>query len=186
MNDGVWYTVVGNGSDIIIDVTAVTGWDPELGVYTGSCGNFTCVASIDDGGTSAGETYTIVASTLGTTYYINVGHYSGFADSPEGPFTIDVTTTLSSGSFNNANFSAYPNPVKEDGKTNIKFTSKTAGNYEVKLLNALGQVVKTQSIKHMGIDANYVFSFPIHMSHGHYTLEINGKDGQKTRLKILF
>jgi hypothetical protein len=80
----------------------------------------------------------------------------------------------------------YPNPVKEDGKTNIKFTSKTAGNYEVKLLNALGQVVKTQTIKHMGIDANYVFSFPIHMSHGHYTLEINGKDGQKTRLKILF
>jgi hypothetical protein len=80
----------------------------------------------------------------------------------------------------------YPNPVKEDGKTNIKFSSKSAGDYEVKLLNALGQVVKTQVIKHTGIDANYAFSFPLHMSHGHYTLEINGKDGQKTRLKILF
>lgn len=141
MNDGVWYTVVGNGADIIVDVTAVTGWDPELGVYTGSCGTFTCVASIDNGGTSAGETYTIVSSILGTTYYINVGHYSSFGDSPEGPFTIGVTTTLSSGSFDNANFSAYPNPVKD--VLNVSYTSEISS---VKIINMLGQEVISKKI----------------------------------------
>jgi hypothetical protein len=141
MNDGVWYTVVGNGGNIIINVTAVTGWDPKLGVYTGSCGAFTCLASIDDGGASDGETYTIVSSTLGTTYYINVGHYSSFSDSPEGPFTIGVTTTLSSGSFDNNSFVAYPNPVKDI--FNVSYSSEISA---VRVLNLLGQEVISQEV----------------------------------------
>jgi hypothetical protein len=174
MNDGVWYTVVGNGGDIIIDVTAVTGWDPELGVYTGSCGTFTCVASIDNGGTSAGETYTIVASTLGTTYYINVGHYSGFGDSPEGPFTIGVTTTLSSGSFDNANFSAYPNPVKD--VLNISYTSEISS---VKIINMLGQEVISKNINATSsqIDMSQ-------LSAGTYIVNVTAGDTIKT-LKVV-
>ncbi|WP_396164339.1 GEVED domain-containing protein [Flavobacterium sp.] len=174
MNDGVWYTVVGNGSDIIIDVTAVTGWDPELGVYTGSCGNFTCVASIDDGGTSAGETYTIVASTLGTTYYINVGHYNGFADSPEGPFTIDVTTTLSSDSFNNANFTAYPNPVKD--VLNISYTSEISS---VRVINMIGQEVLSKNINATSSQVDMS-----QLSAGTYIVNVTVGDAIKT-LKVV-
>jgi len=92
MNDGVWYTVVGDGSNIQITVTNVVGWDPELGIYTGSCGAFTCVDSVDDGGTAGDETYMIENSVLGTTYYINIGHYSGTTNSAEGPFSIQVSS----------------------------------------------------------------------------------------------
>jgi hypothetical protein len=174
MNDGVWYTVVGNGGDIIIDVTAVTGWDPELGVYTGSCGTFTCVASIDNGGTSAGETYTIVASTLGTTYYINVGHYSGFGDSPEGPFTIGVTTTLSSGSFDNANFSAYPNPVKD--VLNISYTSEISS---VRVINMIGQEVLSKNINATSSQVDMS-----QLSAGTYIVNVTVGDAIKT-LKVV-
>lgn len=174
MNDGVWYTVVGNGSNIIIDVTAVTGWDPELGVYNGSCGNFTCVASIDNGGTSAGETYTIVASTLGTTYYINVGHYSSFGDSPEGPFTISVTTTLSSDSFNNANFSAYPNPVKD--VLNISYTSEISS---VRVINMIGQEVLSKNINATSSQVDMS-----QLSAGTYIINVTVGDAIKT-LKVV-
>ena len=141
MNDGVWYTVVGNGADIIVELSGVTGWDPEIGVYTGSCGTFTCVGSVDDGGTGGGETYTITASTAGTTYFINLGHYNGFSDSPEGPLTLNVTTTLSSGSFDNANFVAYPNPVKDI--FNVSYSSEISS---VRVMNLLGQEVITREV----------------------------------------
>lgn len=141
MNDGVWYTVVGNGADIIVELSGVTGWDPEIGVYTGSCGTFTCVGSVDNGGTGGGETYTITASTAGTTYFINLGHYDGFSDSPEGPLTLNVTTTLSSGSFDNANFVAYPNPVKDI--FNVSYSSEISS---VRVMNLLGQEVITREV----------------------------------------
>jgi hypothetical protein len=174
MNDGVWYTVVGNGSNIIIDVTAVTGWDPELGVYNGSCGNFTCVASIDNGGTSAGESFTIVASTLGTTYYVNVGHYSSFGDSPEGPFTISVTTTLSSDSFNNANFSAYPNPVKD--VLNISYTSEISS---LRVINMIGQEVLSKNINATSSQVDMS-----QLSAGTYIINVTVGDAIKT-LKVV-
>lgn len=174
MNDGVWYTVVGNGADIIIDVTAVTGWDPELGIYTGSCGTFTCVDSIDDEGTSVGETYTIVASTLGTTYYINVGHYSGFGDSPEGPFTIDVTTTLSSDSFDNANFTAYPNPVKD--VLNVSYTSEISS---IRVINMIGQEVISKNINATSTQVDMS-----QLSAGTYIVNVTVGDNVKT-LKVV-
>ncbi|TXI68054.1 MAG: T9SS type A sorting domain-containing protein [Flavobacterium sp.] len=174
MNDGVWYTVVGNGGDIIIDVTAVTGWDPELGVYTGSCGTFTCVDSIDDEGTSEGETYTIVASTLGTTYYINVGHYNGFGDSPEGPFTIDVTTTLSSDSFDNANFTAYPNPVKD--VLNVSYTSEISS---IRVINMIGQEVISKNINATSTQVDMS-----QLSAGTYIVNVTVGDNVKT-LKVV-
>jgi hypothetical protein len=92
MNDGVWYTVVGNGFDLTVTVDNVEGWDPQVDVYTGTCGSFSCVVAQDGGGTGGTEQLVIEASALGTTYYINVGHYDGTTDQPEGPFRINVTT----------------------------------------------------------------------------------------------
>lgn len=174
MNDGVWYTVVGNGADIIIDVTAVTGWDPELGIYTGSCGTFTCVDSIDDEGTSVGETYTIVASTLGTTYYINVGHYSDSGDSPEGPFTIDVTTTLSSDSFDSANFTAYPNPVKD--VLNVSYSTEISS---IRVINMIGQEVISKTINATSSQVDMS-----QLSAGTYIVNVTVGDAVKT-LKVV-
>ncbi len=137
MNDGVWYTVVGNGGTLTIAMTNVVGWDPQLAAFTGSCGNFTCVTSVDAGGTSGNETITIADSVLGTTYYINAGHYSGFGDSPEGPFTITVTSSvLSTNSFDNANFTYYPNPVKD--VLNLSYNKDITS---VAVFNLIGQQV---------------------------------------------
>jgi len=140
MNDGVWYTVIGNGADITIELINVVGWDPEIGVYSGSCGSFTCVGSADANGTSAGETYTITNSINGTTYYINVGYWSGFTNSSEGPFTINITTNLNSDSFNNAAFKVYPNPVKDI--LNFEYDSDITS---IRIINLLGQEVMVRN-----------------------------------------
>ena len=142
MNDGVWYTVVGDGADISITVSPTgTVFDPQIGVYTGTCGSFTCVGSVDSGFAGGSETYTIVGSVVGTTYKINIGDYSGFTDNPEGAFVIDVSTTLSNSSFDNANFKLYPNPVKDI--LNLSYSNKIDS---VKVMNILGQDVLVKSV----------------------------------------
>ena len=141
MNDGVWYSVVGNGQNITVALTGVTGWDAELAIYTGSCGIFTCVGSVDSGYSGENETYIIVGSIVGTTYYINVGHFNSSANQLEGPFTIDVTSPLSSNSFDSANFVAYPNPVKD--VFNLSYTSEISS---VRVLNLLGQEVVSKTV----------------------------------------
>ena len=46
---GVWYTFVGDGSDVeLTTCSASTDYDTKLTVYTGSCGLFSCVAGDDD------------------------------------------------------------------------------------------------------------------------------------------
>lgn len=140
MNDGVWYTFTPSISgNVDIVVTNVVGWDPELQLYSGSCGAFTCEAQADAGFTGDGEEILGQAVAAGTTYYINLGNFSGFTDGAEGPFQIDIsgTATLSTDSVENASaFSYYPNPVKNtlniDAQNNIE---------NVVMYNILGQEV---------------------------------------------
>ncbi len=90
MNDGAWYRVVGTGCVMTVAVTP-NNWDPEVGVYTGSCGTFTCVGSADVGNLGGSEIVTFT-SVLGTDYFINVGHFSS-VNGDEGPFTINIGCT---------------------------------------------------------------------------------------------
>lgn len=90
MNDGLWYTVEGNGNSIIITVTPQAGYDVEIGIYSGSCDQLECVGNMDDTYSGQAETYTIPSSEIGATYYINVGHYHPTIDNAEGNFTINV------------------------------------------------------------------------------------------------
>ena len=121
MNDGVWYTFIpASDGTVDIAITNVVGFDPEVRVFSGSCGAFTCVANADSGGTGGDETLSAVAVTTGTQYWINVGYWSGTTDSSEGPFDIDITTTdgvtlqtLSVEDNVIEGFSIYPNPVND-------------------------------------------------------------------------
>lgn len=113
MNDGVWFTVTGNGDRFNLLLTPVA-WDGAIAVYSGSCGALTCVGTKNTGviGNGAGvvEGFSF-DSTLGTTYYINIG-YPGSTNGPEGVFTLGVTlTTLSVDDIIAKGFSYYPNPV---------------------------------------------------------------------------
>ncbi len=103
MNDGVWYTFTGTGGAVSVELIDVLGWDPELGVYIGSCGAFECVDQSDNGGTGGGESVLINATTQGATYYINVGHYGGFSggSEAEGLFTLVVEAGVAPTPINN-------------------------------------------------------------------------------------
>jgi hypothetical protein len=175
MNDGLWYKFDGNGGDITVTATPTdTVFDPQLGVYTGTCGSFTCVGTVDDGFEGDPETYTIAGSVLGTTYYVNIGDYSGFTNNPEGNFDIDVTTTLSVDAFGTNGFSAYPNPVK-----NILNISNSTEISKVQVVNLLGQemIVKSMNETQGQLDVS-------ELSAGTYLVKVTS-DNQVKTIKIV-
>jgi len=174
MNDGIWYSVEGNGSDIVINATSMD-WDGELAVYTGACGDFVCYDSTDAGSADDTETITITASEIGTVYYINFGHYDGSEDDAEGQAIIEVTSDdLSVGDNNFKNFTVYPNPVKDI--LNLSYTENISN---VEVFNLLGQKMLAKSI-----DAN---QGPLDLSGlatGSYLVKVTSGSETKT-IKVL-
>jgi hypothetical protein len=87
---GVWYTVQGWNGQMTATTCSATGFDTKLGIFTGSCGAFTCVAGNDDDATcsfSGLRSSVNWTATSGTTYYIYV---TGFGTST-GAFELRVT-----------------------------------------------------------------------------------------------
>ena len=76
---GVWYTVQGWGGTMSASTCDINAFDTKLGVFTGTCGAFTCITGNDDdfnctsSGLASGVTWASVAST---TYYIYVTGFS--------------------------------------------------------------------------------------------------------------
>lgn len=91
MNDGTWFKLTGDGSQYTIKVTMPSGssYDPQIGVYSGSCSNLSCTGTVDNGGGGAAETLTIT-TVSGTEYFVNVGAYEDTTDAPENIFTITI------------------------------------------------------------------------------------------------
>lgn len=147
LNDGIWFTVVGNGGTIKITASP-DNWDVAIGVYTGSCGTFTCVEDSNLGGLNITEGVNFT-STVGTTYYINIAH-PGITDKPESIFDLAVTsTTLSVEDLVAKGFSYYPNPVKDVLTMNAKENIE-----EIVIYTGLGREIKriTQSDKEAEIN----------------------------------
>jgi hypothetical protein len=87
---GVWYSLTGNGNRLGASLCSTT-WDSKIWVFTGSCGNFTCVTGNDDGGplcagSAASATW---CSTPGTPYLILVAGFSSASN-----FTLTTTETV--------------------------------------------------------------------------------------------
>jgi len=144
MNDGVWYTFTTvNAGTVDIAITGVTGWDPEVAIFSGACGAFVCESSADSGGTGTSETLTAVSVAAATQYWINIGHYSGSTNNSEGPFTIDIstadTTTLGIEDLQlSERFKFYPNPVNDVLNISAKNDIE-----KLQIVNMLGQTIKT-------------------------------------------
>jgi len=86
---GVWYTFVGDGSNVTVN--SPTTFDHELDIFSASAGcgsNYTTVICRDS---SVGtETYTFT-SISGTTYYVYVAHYSTSGSATQtGTFDIEI------------------------------------------------------------------------------------------------
>jgi hypothetical protein len=139
MNDGVWYSFDGTGGSTTVTINP-TGWDPALGIYSGSCNAFTCVTRTDSSGSGGSETYTFV-SQVGVTYYVNIGHYGTTTDGLEGLFDLEITSELSTDDFEKNTFKVYPNPVKD--VLHIDYTSDISS---VSVYNLLGQEVLRSEI----------------------------------------
>ena len=85
---GVFYRFVGTGAAITMAMCGGTNYDSELFVYTGTCGNYTCVTGDDDGcGTTASTVR--FTSVSGTPYLVYV---SGYGTS-QGNFSLSVACT---------------------------------------------------------------------------------------------
>lgn len=117
MNDGTWFTFTGDGSTFNINVTMPAGsdFDPQIGVYSGNCSALNCESTVDDGGQGGAETVS-VPTLAGNTYYVNVGHYSGWSDEPEGAFTINITKNnlaTSEVAANKNTIKVFPNPFRD-------------------------------------------------------------------------
>jgi len=84
---GVWYTFIGTGDGVSISLCNSVGGDSKLHIYTGSCGNFTCVASNDD---QCGVLSSVFFNTVnGAAYYVMVSEFGTFGDGFD--FVLDMT-----------------------------------------------------------------------------------------------
>jgi len=82
---GVWYSLTGNGQYVKADLCSFNNYDTKLFVYTGTCGNFTCVTGNDDDcglGSRVG-----FITDVGVEYFILVSGWGGNT----GDFDLTVT-----------------------------------------------------------------------------------------------
>ncbi len=90
MGTGIWYSIVGDGNNIVIDITN-DAFDVEVAVASGTgCAGFANVSCTDGGTTAESVTF---ASVNGTTYYIYIGDWSG-GGTDAGTFDIAVSCVV--------------------------------------------------------------------------------------------
>lgn len=176
MNDGVWYKLIGDGTTHTVNVTNVdSNYDPKMQIYQGDdCNALACVTNVDGGMAGANETVSF-PTTAGTTYYIHIGHWSGWADGREGNFTIEVTKeNLSTSEFakNRANVIVTPNPFVDI----VQFHDVDIQS--VSVVDVSGRGVKKVEVESKFLNLGDLKS-------GMYILLLYHKDGRQSTLKVI-
>ncbi|MCY0968005.1 T9SS type A sorting domain-containing protein [Chryseobacterium wangxinyae] len=177
MNDGTWFSFVGNGGnvDVIVTMPAGSSFDPQVGVFTGNCGSLVCFETEDTGGDGEAEIVTL-PTVSGTIYYINVGHYDEINDDFEDTFTINISSDFLSATEVSPvkdKVRVYPNPFSEminiSDTDNVKsmFVSDTAGRTLRNIENPASVILLND------------------LKSGMYIVTLMMKDGSKQSLKII-
>ncbi|WP_447636682.1 T9SS type A sorting domain-containing protein [Flavobacterium microcysteis] len=141
----VWYSVVVPASgNITVETgntsTGTSGFDSVVTVYSGACGSLVQVGCDDDGAaTGSYSKAAITGQTPGATLYIRVYEYSNDSVGSFGIAAYDAS--LSTPTFDDANFKAYPNPVVD--VLNLSYTQEISN---VSVFNLLGQQVISKTI----------------------------------------
>lgn len=161
---GLWYKVVGNGENINISLCG-SSFDTKLYVYLGTPGSFTCLTSNDD--FCSLQSVVDFISTANTTYYVLVTGYG----SAKGSFTMTVTpspslpiitsqpqnnticagqqTTFSVAATGNQGpltYQWYLNGNVILNANSTAYTTSTAGNYYVKVINSCGVSIQSNTV----------------------------------------
>ncbi|WP_165822190.1 reprolysin-like metallopeptidase [Hymenobacter edaphi] len=144
---GVFYRIVGTGGLITLTTcSATTNFDTKLFVFTGSCGNYTCVTGNDDASgpsCSANSVASTVSftSTAGTTYLVMV---SGW-DDEVGTFALSSTCApLAAKEAATTAFQVWPNPAGTQAAFHVTLPAPTPAGTAT-LRNVLGQRVAERS-----------------------------------------
>lgn len=177
MNDGTWFSFIGNGGTVDVVVTLPSGsyFDPQIGVFAGSCNSLTCVDTEDSAGD--GETEILSVPTMaGTIYYVNVGHYNSTDNELEDTFTININSNfLATAEISEmkTKVKVYPNPF-----TDVLNLSDVENIKSVTVTDMLGRTLKTIENPTSTIQLD-------HLKSGLYILTLVMKDASKQALKII-
>ena len=173
----VWYSAIvpASGSltfELNTNVGGIT--DGAGAVYSGTCGALVLLGCNDSASSDPNDQplVTVANRTPGEVLYFRVWEYSNDAF---GTFKVSAyDASLSSGSFNNANFTAYPNPVKD--VLNISYTSEISS---VRVINMIGQEVLSKNINATSSQVDMS-----QLSAGTYIVNVTVGDAIKT-LKVV-
>lgn len=143
----VWYSVVvpASGNITIETGTPVgggAGIDTVITAYSGDCAFPTQIGCDDDGATEFAVGFSklsLTGQTPGNTILIRAYEYNNDVVGNFGIAAYDAS--LSTGSFDSASFTAYPNPVKD--MLNLSYSSDITS---VEVYNMLGQNVMTKTL----------------------------------------
>ena len=178
--DNVWYNVVVPASgSITIETQADAGsgfTDSIIGIFSGTCGTLTEVSCNDDttGGTDLFSTVSLTGQTPGAILYISVWRYS-LGTGTDGTFKISAyDSSLGNNSFDAANFSYYPNPIKNT--LNLSYNQEISS---VEVFNILGQKIISNSIK-----SNNAQIDMSNLTKGAYMVKVISNDQVKT-IKVI-
>ena len=179
----VWYTVqVPASGSITIETqaTATTSLtDTVVAAFT-DCTGATALGCDDDGGLVAPNAnmsiLTLTGQTVGATLYIGVWKFGGTAPSSTSKdFIISAyDASLGNSSFDNANFSFYPNPVKN--VLNLSYNQEISS---VEVFNLLGQKVSSNRVS-----ANNAQIDMSNLPKGAYLVKVTS-DNQVKTIKVI-
>ena len=167
--------------DISTDFLGGTLQDTEVALYEGTCGSLTELDCDNDGGVvvqpngfSWNSLITDTAVTAGQTYYVRV---SGYSDTQVGSFCLRVARNqlLSNNTFDNSNFSYYPNPVK-----NVLTLSYSQDISNVEVYNLLGQKMSANTI-----GANLGQVNMSGLASGTYLVKVTAADNQTKTIRVI-
>jgi hypothetical protein len=173
----VFYSVVVPASgSITIETNSNTGStinDTGMEVYSGVCGTLTFIECDDDG--SADGLFSLISLTGRTPGEVLIIRVWEYGNDAFGTFKVSAyDASLGSDSFNNSNFTYYPNPVKD--VLNITY-SATIQNVQV--INLIGQQVRNQEFNatNGSVDLSNLPS-------GAYLVKVTTENGEKT-IKVM-
>lgn len=169
----VWYSFEAPASGNVTVVTAVGSADQANVVVWDDCAFTNELGCSSDNG---GESLDITGLTSGSTYYVQVWNDGTSVPSQraEGTFTIAVSETLSTSSFDLNGFEYFPNPV------NDKLSLRAQNNIQnVSIYNILGQEVVRMAPNAISSDVDMT-----ELSNGAYFVKVTINDKTET-IKVI-
>jgi len=161
---GVWYTIQGWDGPMTASLCG-SSYDTQIGIFTGSCGSFTCVAGNDDSNTctTTSRSYVTWTGSSSATYYVYVTGWNAAS----GAFELSVSCGST-------------NPTCTSNGLNLEFqTDGNPGQVTWEILNAGNLVVLSGANP---VPSNSIGTQAICLPNGCYRLRVldSGGDGMTT------